>query len=93
MSEEQKETEQINSLEHTEEVEKIPKDFFYERKELRKRRLDNELPRDKAILLHSLGQDSRQRNNIFYIDDTTLVYAVGNVVVLLGEISYNFYLF
>ncbi|KAF1377233.1 hypothetical protein PFLUV_G00198560 [Perca fluviatilis] len=44
---------------------------------------DSEIPENLLFLSHSFGYDSRRRGNLQLLDDTTLIFIAGNLLVLL----------
>ncbi|XP_037548007.1 cilia- and flagella-associated protein 44 [Nematolebias whitei] len=64
----------------------LPSDMFYQYEELRSRPVitpGSEIPEDFLHLSHSFGYDSRRRANLQLLDDRTLIYIAGNLLVLL----------
>ncbi|XP_041816587.1 cilia- and flagella-associated protein 44 [Chelmon rostratus] len=76
---EQAESTQTASQEHNE-------DMHYKYEELHSRLSitpDSEIPENLLHLSHSFGYDSRRRGNLQLLDDRTLVFIAGNLLVLL----------
>ena len=55
--------------------------------DLSRKILDNSLPDTFCKLHASLGWPAFKRNNMHYVSDTVLLYAVGNTVVLLDTVT------
>ncbi|KAM8827411.1 cilia- and flagella-associated protein 44 isoform 2-T2 [Spinachia spinachia] len=61
-------------------------DMYYEYEELRSRPYitpDSEIPENLLHLSHSFGYDSGRRGNLQLLDDRTLIFIAGNLLVLL----------
>ncbi|KAM3599542.1 uncharacterized protein V6R79_007770 [Siganus canaliculatus] len=64
----------------------LPPDLYYEYEELHSRPFitpDSEIPENLLRFLHSFGYDSGRRANLQLLDDTTLIFIAGNLLVLL----------
>ncbi|XP_072513801.1 cilia- and flagella-associated protein 44 [Salminus brasiliensis] len=78
----------VNGEEEEEEAQKrrIPEDLFYDYEELHSRAFITEhsnLPQNLLQLSHSFGYDCRRRANLQLLDESTLAFVAGNVLVLL----------
>lgn len=63
---------------------RLPADYFYDIEQLRRPvNADAELPADSLKLYHSFAFESGRRYNVHTLDETTLLFAAGNVVHLL----------
>uniref|UniRef100_A0A3Q2FKH5 Cilia and flagella associated protein 44 n=1 Tax=Cyprinodon variegatus TaxID=28743 RepID=A0A3Q2FKH5_CYPVA len=64
----------------------LPADMYYNYEELCSRATvtpDSEIPQNLLILSHSFGYDSRRRSNLKLLDESTLMFIAGNLLVLL----------
>ncbi|XP_006628047.3 cilia- and flagella-associated protein 44 isoform X2 [Lepisosteus oculatus] len=67
-------------------VKKIPRDFYYEYEELCSKPFvspDSGIPTNLLQLLHSFGYDCTKRANLQLLDENTLAFVAGNLVILL----------
>ncbi|CAJ1071125.1 cilia- and flagella-associated protein 44 [Xyrichtys novacula] len=65
---------------------KLPADMNYKYKELHSRPFitpDSDIPENLLYLSHSFGYDSGRRGNLQLLDDRTLIFIAGNILVLL----------
>ncbi|XP_066534174.1 cilia- and flagella-associated protein 44 isoform X2 [Hoplias malabaricus] len=88
VSEEGEETEG-NIEEKEEETHKrmIPEDLYYDYQELCSRAFttdDSRIPQNLLLLSHSFGYDCRRRANLQLLDENTLTFVAGNMLVLLN---------
>ncbi|XP_041088697.1 cilia- and flagella-associated protein 44 isoform X2 [Polyodon spathula] len=66
--------------------EKIPEDFYYEYEDICSKPFvspDSEIPSNLLHLTHSFGYDCTKRANLQLLDDCSLMFAAGNLVVIL----------
>ncbi|XP_051783012.1 cilia- and flagella-associated protein 44 isoform X2 [Erpetoichthys calabaricus] len=66
---------------------KIPDDFYYEYEDLCSKPFvtpESEIPQSLLHLTHSFGYDCTKRGNLQLLDDSTLMFVAGNVVVILN---------
>ncbi|KAM9735419.1 cilia- and flagella-associated protein 44 [Menidia menidia] len=64
----------------------LPADLYYEYEDLHSRpsvTADSHIPENLLHLSHSFGYDSGRRANLKLLDDTTLMFIAGNLLVLL----------
>ncbi|XP_038130668.1 cilia- and flagella-associated protein 44 [Cyprinodon tularosa] len=64
----------------------LPADMYYNYEKLCSRATvtpDSEIPQNLLILSHSFGYDSRRRSNLKLLDESTLMFIAGNLLVLL----------
>ncbi|XP_012720586.2 cilia- and flagella-associated protein 44 [Fundulus heteroclitus] len=64
----------------------LPADMYYNYEELHSRPTvtpDSEIPENLLHLSHSFGYDSSRRSNLKLLDETTLMFIAGNLLVLL----------
>ena len=73
---EEKKTERVQN--------KIADDFYYDPSALKKPLIPNELPRDCCALLTTAGFEAQKRNNMYFVDNRTMIFASGNAVVFYG---------
>ncbi|KAM7393288.1 hypothetical protein PAMA_008099 [Pampus argenteus] len=69
-----------------EESKPLPADMYYKYEELHSRPSitpDSEIPENLLHLSHSFGYDSGRRANLQLLDDRTLIFIAGNLLVLL----------
>ncbi|XP_040277654.1 cilia- and flagella-associated protein 44, partial [Bufo bufo] len=74
-------------VEEVEEAEKIPDDFFYDYDSICSQPYispDSGIPSRVLHLLHSFGYDCTKRANLHLLDDQTLLYVAGAMVIILG---------
>ncbi|MBN3326680.1 CFA44 protein, partial [Atractosteus spatula] len=67
-------------------VKKVPRDFYYEYEELCSKPFvspDSGIPTNLLQLLHSFGYDCTKRANLQLLDENTLAFVAGNLVILL----------
>ncbi|KAM9338379.1 cilia- and flagella-associated protein 44 [Symphorus nematophorus] len=65
---------------------KLPADVYYKYEELHSRPSitpDSDIPENLLHLSHSFGYDSRRRGNLQLLDDRTLIFIAGNLLILL----------
>ncbi|KAK3770719.1 hypothetical protein RRG08_037905 [Elysia crispata] len=70
-----------------EEEETIPEDFYYNFEEHASKAVvaqDSGLPLDMLAMQHSYGYDCKKRNNLHLLDDSTVVFAAGNLLQILN---------
>ncbi|XP_063072845.1 cilia- and flagella-associated protein 44 [Engraulis encrasicolus] len=68
------------------EVASIPEDRYYDYEQLYSRPVttaDSDIPEDLLHLSHSFGYDCGRRANLQVLDETTLAFIAGNILVLL----------
>lgn len=56
---------------------------YYDTKDFASGTAVGEMPREDLKLLHSFGFNARKRNNLLYCEGDTIMYAVGNILVIL----------
>ncbi|XP_039600046.1 cilia- and flagella-associated protein 44 isoform X3 [Polypterus senegalus] len=66
---------------------KIPDDFYYEYENLCSKPFvtpESEIPQSLLHITHSFGYDCTKRGNLQLLDDSTLMFVAGNLVVILN---------
>ncbi|GFO10997.1 cilia- and flagella-associated protein 44-like [Plakobranchus ocellatus] len=79
---EEKKKKQAEEEEHT-----IPENFYYNFEDHASKAVvaqDSGLPLDMLTLQHSYGYDCKKRNNLHLLDESTVVFAAGNVLQILN---------
>nr|XP_061836799.1 cilia- and flagella-associated protein 44-like isoform X1 [Nerophis lumbriciformis] len=73
--------------EDTDDIKKsLPVDMYYDYEELYSKPFitpESELPENLILLSHSFGYDCQRRENLQLLDDTTLIYIAGQLLILL----------
>ncbi|XP_077335811.1 cilia- and flagella-associated protein 44 isoform X3 [Lithobates pipiens] len=72
--------------EEEETEEKIPEDFYYDYESICSQPYitpDSGIPSGVLQLLHSFGYDCKKRANLHLLDDQTLLYVAGTVIIIL----------
>ena len=59
--------------------------FNYQQNDLNRELSKHEIPKDVAVFQSSAGFSSNRRNNLYYMDESTMLTAVGNTVQLIGK--------
>ncbi|XP_052253766.1 cilia- and flagella-associated protein 44-like isoform X2 [Dreissena polymorpha] len=78
--------EEGEKVEEKEEEPKIPDDFYYDFQQFASKpsvTLDSGLPADMLTLKHSFGYDCTKRANLHILNEKTVMFAAGNVVLIL----------
>mgnify|MGYP001188008898 CR=1 FL=1 len=57
---------------------------YYDMKNFSTGMAQGEMPREGLRLLHSFGFNARKRNNILYQNGDTIMYAIGNILVIMN---------
>ncbi|XP_040915396.1 cilia- and flagella-associated protein 44 [Toxotes jaculatrix] len=79
-------TEVMQQEAEEESKEQLPADMYYKYEDLHSRASitpDSEIPENLLHLSHSFGYDSGRRANLQLLDDRTLIFVAGNLLVLL----------
>ncbi|GFR82702.1 cilia- and flagella-associated protein 44-like [Elysia marginata] len=82
-----KEDEEEKKKKKEEEEDTIPEDFYYNFEDHASKAVvaqDSGLPLDMLSMQHSYGYDCKKRNNLHLLDETTVVFAAGNMLQILN---------
>ncbi|XP_052805423.1 cilia- and flagella-associated protein 44-like isoform X2 [Mya arenaria] len=85
-TQEAQEEEEVKEEEKEDEEPKIPDDFYYEYDKFASRpaiSAESGLPEDMLTLQHSFGYDCMKRANLHILDEKTVLFAAGNLVLIL----------
>ncbi|XP_040195062.1 cilia- and flagella-associated protein 44 [Rana temporaria] len=86
LANEQPKQEEGENEEEEETEEKIPEDFYYDYESICSQPYitpDSGIPSGVLQLLHSFGYDCNKRANLHLLDDQTLLYVAGTVIIIL----------
>ncbi|XP_030059762.1 cilia- and flagella-associated protein 44 [Microcaecilia unicolor] len=84
---EQEKAEVLDSKTTEESIKKIPDDFFYDYEEICSRpsvTADSGIPSNLLQLMHSFGYDCTKRANLQLMDEQTVMYIAGNLILILN---------